>query len=111
MDFIKRKWKEISIVVLALLFIVNCNGKGNYKRKYEKQIKRTEFVKDSLSNMYSRSASYIDSLNTVIRFRDTEIKSLKNEISIYVDQNKKLANQPVVVKVESKIESNDHNLK
>ena len=102
MDFIKRKWKEISIVVLALLFIVNCNSKGNYKRKYEKQIKKTEFVKDSLTNMYSKSAMYIDSLNTVIKFRDAEIKSLKNEISIYVDQNKKLANKPVVVKIETK---------
>ena len=102
MSFLKRKWKEIFIVILALLFIVNCNGKGNYKRKYEKQIKKTEFVKDSLTNMYGRSAKYIDSLNTVIKFRDTEIKSLKNEISIYVDQNKKLANKPVVVKIEQK---------
>ena len=102
MSFLKRKWKEIFIIILALLFIINCNGKGNYKRKYNKQIKRTEFVKDSLTNMYSKSAAYIDSLNTEIKFRDNEIKSLKKEISIYVDQNKKLANKPVVVKIEQK---------
>lgn len=108
MSFLKRKWKEIFIIILALLFIVNCNGKGNYKRKYQKQIKKTEFVKDSLTNMYSKSAMYIDSLNTVIKFRDAEIKSLKNEISIYVDQNKKLASKPVVVKVEQKVEQKDN---
>ena len=83
------------------MFVVNCNGKGNFKRKYEKQIRKTEYVADSLNAVYKDTAHYIDSLKTVIRFKNTEISSLEKEISIYVDQNRKLANKPVIVKVEN----------
>lgn len=41
----------------------------------------------------------IDSLNNVIDKRNNEITSLKYEIEIYKEQNNKLANKPVVVKV------------
>lgn len=102
MDKLKKLWKEILIILLTLLFVANCNAKGNYKRKYNKQIKRTEFVNDSLITIYKNAANYIDSLKTVIKFKDKEISGLENEISIYKDQNKKLANKPVIVKVEAK---------
>ena len=99
MDKIKKYWKEILLVILAILFISNCTGKGNYRRKYEKQIQKTEFVKDSLTQMYANSAKHIDSLNHEIDLLKTSIKSLESEIVIYKDQNAKLANKPVVVKV------------
>jgi peptidoglycan hydrolase CwlO-like protein len=99
MDKIKKYWKEILLVLLAILFISNCTGKGNYRRKYEKQIQKTEFVKDSLTQMYANSAKHIDSLNHEIDLLKTSIKSLESEIDIYKDQNNKLANKPVVVKV------------
>jgi PBP1b-binding outer membrane lipoprotein LpoB len=107
MQKLKKHWKEILIVLLALLFIVNCNGKGNYRRKYEKQIKRTEYVTDSLNTVYKDASKYIDSLRTVIAFRETDIANLKKEISIYQDQNKKLANKPVVVKVEQVVKDEE----
>jgi predicted nucleic acid-binding Zn-ribbon protein len=49
--------------------------------------------------MYSNSAKHIDSLNHEIELLKTSIKSLESEIDIYKDQNNKLANKPVVVKV------------
>lgn len=94
MDKIKKYWKEILIVLLTILFVSNCTGKGNYKRKYEKQIQRTEYVKDSLTNVFSNASNHIDSLNN-------EIKILNKEISIYKEQNNKLANKPVIVRVNN----------
>lgn len=94
MDKIKKYWKEILIVLLTILFVSNCTGKGNYKRKYEKQIQQTEYVKDSLTNVFSNASNHIDSLNN-------EIKILNKEISIYKEQNNKLANKPVIVRVNN----------
>lgn len=102
MNYIKKYWKEILIILLVILFVSNCTGKGNYERKYKAQCARTEYVADSLTNVFSHASSHIDSLNAVIRMKDMEIKSLNKEISIYQDQNKKLANKPVIVKVEEK---------
>ena len=99
METIKKYKKEILLIFVTITMIVNCVGKGNYRRKYEKQIQRTEFVQDSLANMYSNSAKHIDSLNHEIDLMSNTIKSLQSEIDIYKDQNTKLANKPVVVKV------------
>lgn len=101
MEKIKKYWKEILIVVLYFLFISNCTGKGNYKRKYEKQIKQTEYVKDSLANVFSDVSRHIDSLNGEIKMLNKEITSLNNEIVIYKEQNNKLANKPVIVRVQN----------
>jgi len=99
MEKIKKYWREILIVILAILFISNCTSKGNYKRKYDKQVQRTEFVHDSLKSMYGNSLSIVDSLNHEIKSRDEKILSLESQIDIYKDQNNKLANKPVVVRV------------
>ena len=99
MNKLKKYWKEILLVILVILFISNCTGKGNYRRKYEKQIQKTELVKDSLTQIYANSAKHIDSLNHEIDLLKTSIRSLESEIIIYKDQNAKLANKPVVVKV------------
>jgi predicted RND superfamily exporter protein len=99
MEKLKKYWREILIVILAILFISNCTGKGNYKRKYDKQVQRTEFVHDSLKSMYGNSLSIVDSLNHEIKSRDEKIVSLESQIDIYKDQNNKLANKPVVVRV------------
>ena len=99
MDRFKKYWKEILIVLLTILFVSNCTSKGNYKRKYEKQIKHTEYVKDSLTHVFSNASNHIDSLNNEIKILNKEIASLNNEISIYKEQNNKLANKPVIVRV------------
>ena len=99
MDEIKRYWKEILITILAVLFISNCNGKGNYNRKYEKQVQMTENVRDSLTDVYGNASSHIDSLNNEIKDLNKEIMSLNDQISIYKDQNSKLANKPVIVRL------------
>lgn len=100
MKMIKKYWKEITIVILFILFVVNCTGKGNFERKYKKQVQRNEFVVDSMNNLYSESSHSIDSLNQEIRVLNNIIVSLNNEIDIYRDQNQKLANKPVIVKVK-----------
>ena len=102
MEFVKKHWKEILIVLLSILFVSNCTGKGNYERKYKAQVARIEYVTDSLNHVYSNASSHIDSLNQVIRMKDIEIKSLNKEIDIYKEQNVKLASKPVIVKVEEK---------
>ena len=101
MDKIKKYWKEILIVLLTILFVSNCTGKGNYKRKYEKQIQQTEYVKDSLTNVFSNASNHIDSLNNEIKILNKEIISLNKELSIYKEQNNKLANKPVIVRVNN----------
>lgn len=101
MEKLKKYWKEIVIVILAILFVSNCTGKGNYKRKYEKQIQQTEYVKDSLTHVFSNASQHIDSLNGEIKMLNKEISSLNNEISIYKEQNNKLANKPVIVRVNN----------
>ena len=103
MDKIKKYWKEILIVLLTILFVSNCISKGNYKRKYEKQIQQTEYVKDSLTNIFSNTSNHIDSLNNEIKILNKEIASLNNEISIYKEQNNNLANKPVIVRVKQQL--------
>lgn len=99
MDKIKKYWKEILITVLAILFISNCTGKGNYKRKYEKQVQMTEHVRDSLMHVFGDASNHVDSLNNEVKVLNKEIKSLNDQISIYKDQNSKLANKPVIVRL------------
>lgn len=99
MATIKKYWKEILITILAVLFISNCTGKGNYKRKYEKQVQMTEHVRDSLMYVFGNASKHIDSLNNEIKALNKEIMSLNDQISIYKDQNSKLANKPVIVRL------------
>lgn len=100
MEYLKSKWKEILIIALTVLFVANCTGKGNYRRKYEKQVTLTEQTLDSVNNVYANTKKYIDSLQNEIRLKDLKISSMNNEIAIYVEQNNKLANKPVIVKVD-----------
>ena len=104
MEKIKKHWKEILIVFLTVLLISNCTGKGNYKRKYDKQIQRTECVMDSLNNAINAYLQNIDSLNGEIKILNKEIISLNNNISIYKEQNAKLANKPVIVRINNNTE-------
>lgn len=99
-DFMKRHWKTIVICLLAVMFVSKCTSSGNYKRKYNKQVKQTEYVIDSMNTVYSNSSKYIDSLKHVISFKDNEIKALNEQLNIYKEQNKALANKPVVVTVK-----------
>lgn len=100
MKYLKTYWREFLIILLAILFVSNCTGKGNYRRKYEKQIQITESVSDSISKRYSESSKTIDSLNNEIKMLNQKIDSYENEIEIYKDQNDKLAKKPVVVRVK-----------
>lgn len=98
----KKNWKVIVIIILSILFVSNCTGRGNYKRKYNSQVERTVFVQDSVESVYTDAKKKMDSLSHVIEMRDIEIRALENEVSIYKEQNTKLASKPVVVKVDNK---------
>ena len=104
-ELIKNNWKTIVIVLLAIMFVSKCTSSGNYKRKYKKQVKQTEYVIDSMNTVYSHSSKYIDSLKHVINYRDNEIKSLNEQLEIYKKQNEALAKKPVVVTVEKEKEN------
>ena len=99
---IKKHWKILLIILLSILFVSNCTSKGNYKRKYNAQIEHTRYVVDSLDNVYHHVSYRIDSLQDVIDVKDLQIESLTRELGIYKDQNNKLANKPVVVRIEEK---------
>ena len=104
-ELLKNNWKTIVIVLLAIMFVSKCTSSGNYKRKYNKQVKQTEYVIDSMNTVYSNSSKYIDSLKHVIVYRDNEIKSLNEQLDIYKKQNEALAKKPVVVTVEKEKEN------
>ena len=117
-EWIKGKWKVILIVLLSLMFISKCTSTNNYKRKFHKAETRIEYITDSLTHVYSNSAKHIDSLELVIKEKNSEISSLTKQLNIYVEQNaqlndrnkalaqelKALANKPVVVNIENKKE-------
>ena len=110
-EWIKGRWKVILIVLLSLMFISKCTSTNNYKRKFHKAETRIEYVTDSLTHVYSNSAKHIDSLELVIKEKNSEISSLTKQLNIYVEQNaqlnarnKDLANKSVVVNIENKKE-------
>lgn len=106
MNKLKKYWREILIGLLVILFVTKCASSGNYERKYNKQVAYNEFVVDSMNNVYSNSAKYIDSLQNAIKMKNIEISNLNEQLEIYKNQNEKLndansklANKQVVVKV------------
>ena len=100
MNFIKKNWKIIVIVILAILFVSKCTSSGNYKRKYNKQVQYTNFVLDSMNTVYSHSSKYIDSLKNVIALDEKTINSLEERLNDAKIQNEQLAKKPVIVNVE-----------
>jgi septal ring factor EnvC (AmiA/AmiB activator) len=102
MDTIKKYWKEITMFLLSLFFIANCTSKGNFQRKCARLEIEHKAEIDSINDVFANSVKTIDSLKNAIKMRDAKIESLENEIRIYQDQNDKLANKPVVVKVSKK---------
>lgn len=100
MEFIKKNWKIILIILLAILFVSKCTSSGNYKRKYNKQVQYTNYVIDSMNTVYSNSSRYIDSLKHIIILDEKTIKSLEERLEDAKVQNEQLAKKPVVVNVE-----------
>lgn len=100
MNFIKKNWKIILIIVLALLFVSKCTSSGNYKRKYTKQVQYTDYVIDSMNTVYSHSSKYIDSLKNVIVLNERTIVSLEERLKDAQKQNEQLAKKPVIVNLE-----------
>ena len=92
-NWLKQNWKIILIVILAFLFMTKCSSSGNYKRAYNAQLQRTEYVKDSLMNMYSNSAHHIDSLNSIIKDLTRENYYQEDKINNLNAQVKDLNNQ------------------
>ena len=102
-EWIKGRWKVILIVLLSLMLISKCTSANNYERKLHKAETRIEYVTDSLTRVYSNSAKHIDSLELVIKEKNSEISSLTKQLNIYVEQNaqlndinKDLANRPLL---------------
>ena len=89
MNFIKKNWKNLLLIILVICCISTCTSKGNYQRKYNKQVAYTEYVCDSMKTVYSNSSRYIDSLTNVIRERDHEISYLKKDISRLEESDKR----------------------
>ena len=98
MKFLKKYWKEILIVLLAIMFMSKCSSSGNYERKYNKQVTYTENVIDSLTK---ENNALRDTLKDIRHINE----SLRNEITIYKEQNSNLsdaAKRQVIVRVNKK---------
>ena len=113
-EWIKGRWKVILIVLLSLMFISKCTSTNNYKRKFHKAETRIEYVTDSLARVYSNSAKHIDSLELVIKEKNSEISSLTKDLNKYVEQNaqlnaiiKALADKPLDVNINLENEKED----
>ena len=89
-EWIKGRWKVILIVLLSLMLISKCTSANNYERKLHKAETRIEYVTDSLTRVYSNSAKHIDSLDLVIKEKNSEISLLTKQLNIYVEQNAQL---------------------
>ena len=89
-EWIKGRWKVILIVLLSLMFISKCTSANNYERKLHKAETRIEYVTDSLTRVYSNSAKHIDSLELVIKEKNSEISSLTKRLNSCVEQNAEL---------------------
>ena len=101
MDFFKKHWKVIVIVLLSILFVSKCTSSGNYKRKYNKEKTYVVYVTDSLNNVFSNASHHIDSLKYVIKTKDLMIKSLEEQLQRVEKANEQLANRPITVKVDT----------
>lgn len=103
-EWIKGRWKVILIVLLSLMLISKCTSANNYERKLHKAETRIEYVTDSLTRVYSNSAKHIDSLELVIKEKNSEISSLTKDLNILARSLKDIANKSVVVNIENKKE-------
>lgn len=106
-EWIKGRWKVILIVLLSLMFISKCTSANNYERKLHKAETRIEYVTDSLTRVYSNSAKHIDSLELVIKEKNSEISSLTKDLNILARSLKDLANKQYVINVNPENKKED----
>lgn len=107
MNFIKKNWKILLIIVFCFLYLSTCATKNNYKRRLKAEYNTTSEYKDSIDNVIKWHECRFDSLckeneklYITIDMMNKDIDNLNKEIGIYKDQNNKLHNKKfnVIVK-------------
>ena len=103
MDFIKKNWKNILLILFCVLFLRTCVKKNNYRRTLALTRDNTVICIDSLEKVISQNTvSFEKSYDSLLRVNDSllrvneqlyrEIENLNKDIEIYKDQNTKLHN-------------------
>lgn len=100
MKFLKKHWKNILLILLAVLFLSTCATKNNYRRKLSAYGVDATACIDSLENIINSKTVSFDSLLRVNEQLYKEIENLNKDIEIYKDQNEKLHNKKVTVIVK-----------
>lgn len=100
MQFLKKHWKNILLIVLCFLFLSTCATKNNYKRKLSIYGDNATTCIDSLNNVIKKKTASFDSLLYINKQLNKEIENLNKDIEIYKDQNEKLHNKKVTVIVK-----------
>ena len=104
MEFIKRNWKNIAIILFCLLFLGTCASKNNYKRKLRITGDDAAVCIDSLERVISENTAsykkYCDSIEKENESRKKEIQTLYKDIEIYKEQNDKLHNKKVTIVIK-----------
>lgn len=96
MDFIKKNWKNILLILFCVLFLRTCVKKNNYRRTLALTRDNTIICIDSLERVISQNTiSFEKSYDSLLRVNEQlyrEIENLNKDIEIYKDQNNKLHN-------------------
>lgn len=100
MKFLKKHWKNILLILLAVLFLSTCATKNNYRRKLSAYGADATACIDSLENVINSKTVSFDSLLRMNEQLYKEIENLNKDIEIYKDQNEKLHNKKVTVIVK-----------
>ena len=102
MNFIKKNWKNILLILFCVLFLGTCSRKNNYRRKLLRYGEDTVVTIDSLDKIIDNKSLIIDSLYNINKQLNIQIDNLNKDIEIYKEQNEKLHNKKVTVIVQEK---------
>lgn len=111
MNFIKKNWKNILLILFCVLFLGTCARKNNYRRKLALTGDNAVICIDSLERVIAHNtASYEKSYDSLLRVNEQlykEIETLNKDIEIYKDQNDKLHNKKVTVIIKENKENQE----
>lgn len=111
MDFIKKNWKNILLILFCVLFLGTCARKNNYRRKLALTGDNAVTCIDSLERVISqKTASFEKSYDSLLRVNEQlykEIENLNKDIEIYKDQNNKLHDKKVTVVIKETKENKE----
>lgn len=102
MEFIKKKWQIIVIVLLVLFGMNKCASSCTNSNLYEESEKNRIEQVDSLNNIIKTMNDSISILNTKITVYEERVNGLNNALSIQDEANKRISEAKKNIQVQVK---------